>query len=269
MSNPEDPLKKSLEFAEMFQKAKEFTEELLKENERLRFKIASLEAGGGGQAGDDRVKTLDQRVRDLENKLAEVEARYRKVEEENKEFADRYIEIEEQNNNLANLYVASYQLHSTLDFKEVVRIVQEIVINLIGAEVFHVLMVSEKTGQLEVEASEGQTPGRTTIPIGDGLIGKAAQTGENFFSESVARRDPSPFEEPLAAIPLKIKDSTIGVISINKLLVHKKQFTSMDYELFTLLAGHAATAAFSAKLYSTSARKLTTLQGFLDMLKQK
>ena len=196
-------------------------------------------------------------------------ARYRKVEEENKEFADRYIEIEEQNNNLANLYVASYQLHSTLDFREVVRIVQEIVINLIGAEVFHVLMVSEKTGQLEIEASEGQTPGRTTIPVGDGLIGKAAQSGENYFAASVARRDPAPFEEPLAVIPLKIKESTIGLISINKLLVQKTQFTSMDYELFTLLAGHAATAIFSAKLYSTSARKLTTLQGFLDMLKQK
>jgi hypothetical protein len=41
----------------------------------------------------------------------------------------------------------------------------------------------------------------------------------------------------------------------------------MDHELFTLLAGHAATAIFSAKLYSTSERKLITLQGFLDMLK--
>ena len=29
------------------------------------------------------------------------------------------MEIEEENNNLANLYVASYQLHSTLDFDEV------------------------------------------------------------------------------------------------------------------------------------------------------
>jgi hypothetical protein len=105
--------------------------------------------------------------------------------------------------------------------------------------------------------------------VGDGLIGKAAQSGENYFAPSVARRDPSPFEEPLAVIPLKIKESTIGLISINKLLVQKTQFTSMDYELFTLLAGHAATAIFSAKLYSTSARKLTTLQGFLDMLKQK
>jgi len=260
--------RKGQDVLQIVTKAKEFTEEVLKENERLRYKIASLEAGGGGQAADERVQILQNKVNTLEEKLAEIEASYRKVEEENKEFADRYIEIEEQNNNLANLYVASYQLHSTLDFKEVVRIVQEIVINLIGAEVFHVLMVSEKTGHLEVEASEGQTPGRTEVPLGEGEIGKAAQTGDNFFADNVARTDPSPFEEPLAVIPLKIKDSTIGVISINKLLVQKTQFTTMDYELFTLLAGHAATAIFSAKLYSSSARKLTTLQGFLDMLKQ-
>ena len=268
MSNDE-LTRKGQDVLQIVTKAKEFTEEVLKENERLRYKIASLEAGGGGQGADERVKVLQHKVHGLEEKLAEIEASYRKVEEENKEFADRYIEIEEQNNNLANLYVASYQLHSTLDFKEVVRIVQEIVINLIGAEVFHIFMVSEKTGQLEVEASEGQTPGRNAIPLGDGDIGEAAQNGENFFADDVARTEPSPFEEPIAVIPLKIKESTIGVISINKLLVQKTQFTTMDFELFTLLAGHAATAVFSAKLYSSSARKLTTLQGFLDMLKQQ
>ena len=267
MSNDE-LTRKGHDVLQIVAKTKEFTEEVLKENERLRYRIASLEAAGGDQADDERTRDLQKQVQALEEQLAENEARFRKVEEENQEFADRYIEIEEQNNNLANLYVASYQLHSTLDFKEVVRIVQEIVINLIGAEVFHVLMVSEKTGQLEVEASEGQTPGRTSIPLGEGEIGKAAQAGENFFAESVARTDPSAFEEPIAVIPLKIKDSTIGVISINKLLVQKTQFTTMDYELFTLLAGHAATAIFSSKLYSSSARKLSTLQGFLDMLKQ-
>ncbi len=267
MSNDE-LTRKGRDVLQIVTKAKEFTEEVLKENERLRFKLASLEAGGGGQAADERIRALQQKVHALEEKLAEIEASYRKVEEENKEFADRYIEIEEQNNNLANLYVASYQLHSTLDFREVVRIVQEIVINLIGAEVFHIFMVSEKTGQLEVEASEGQSPARTAIPLSEGTIGGAAATGENYFADSVARTTPSPFEEPIAVIPLKIKDSTIGVISINKLLVQKTQFTTMDYELFTLLAGHAATAIFSAKLYSSSARKLSTLQGFLDMLKQ-
>jgi nitrate/nitrite-specific signal transduction histidine kinase len=264
----DDPNRKGQEFFQMFLKAKEFTEELLKENERLRFKVASLEATGGSPAvAEERVRELGTRVRELEERLAEMEARYRKVEEENKEFADRYIEIEEQNNNLANLYVASYQLHSTLDYKEVVRIVQEIVINLIGAEAFHVFMVSEKTGQLELECSEGQEAPLTAIPLGEGPIGRVAKTGENVFADKVAHAEPTPFDQPIAIIPLKIKDSVIGVISINKLLIQKTAFTTMDHELFTLLAGHAATAIFSAKLYSTSARKLTTLQGFLDMLK--
>ena len=263
MDKPDDPGKKGQEFFQMFLKAKEFTEELLRENERLRFKLAHAETAGG----DDRSRELSTRVRDLEERLREMETRYRKVEEENKEFADRYIEIEEQNNNLANLYVASYQLHSTLDFKEVVRIVQEIVINLIGAEAFHVYMISDKSPQLELEGSEGQEAGRAVIPLGDGIIGKAAKSGENYFADRVSYPEPTPFEEPLAVIPLKIKESVIGVISINKLLVQKTHFTMMDYELFTLLAGHAATAVFSSKLYSASERKLTTLQGFLDMLK--
>ncbi len=210
---------------------------------------------------------MNKRIRELEDRLAELQTRFRKVEEENKEFADRYIEIEEQNNNLANLYVASYQLHSTLDYKEVVRIVQEIIINLIGAEAFHLLMMSEKTRALELESSEGQQAPVASVPLGEGPIGMAAQTGENYFAEQVSHREPTPFQQPIAVIPLKIKDTVIGVISINKLLVQKTAFTTMDYELFTLLAGHAATAIFSAKLYSTSARKLTTLQGFLDMLK--
>jgi nitrate/nitrite-specific signal transduction histidine kinase len=272
MDKPDDPAKKGQEFFQMFLKAKEFTEELMRENERLRFKVANLQTSGESPAPsgppDDRVRELTGRIQELESRLVELEDRYRKVEEENKEFADRYIEIEEQNNNLANLYVASYQLHSTLDYREVLRIVQEIVINLIGAEAFHILMVSEKTGQLDVESSEGQSAPVPSVAVGDGLIGQAAKTGENYFASQVAYREPTPFDKPVAVIPLKIKDSVIGVISINKLLVQKTQFTTMDYELFTLLAGHAATAIFSAKLYSTSARKLTTLQGFLDMLKQ-
>src|SRR6185295_3042021 len=206
-------------FLELFNKGKEFTEELLRENQRLRYRLAAVETEQKGGGSSEEVQKLRDQIVHLTEENKRIHERFSAIEEENKDFANRYIEIEEQNNNLANLYVASYQLHSTLDFREVVRIVQEIVINLIGAEVFHVLMVSEKTGQLEIEASEGQTPGRTTIPVGDGLIGKAAQSGENYFAPSVARRDPSPFEEPLAVIPLKIKESTIGLISINKLLV--------------------------------------------------
>jgi hypothetical protein len=40
----------------------------------------------------------------------------------------------------------------------------------------------------------------------------------------------------------------------------------MDHELFALLAGHAATAIFAAQLYGQSERKLSTIQGFIDLL---
>ena len=69
--------RKGQDILQIVAKAKEFTEELLKENERLRFKIAALEASGGAQATDERLRTMQRRVLELEEKLAEIETRYR------------------------------------------------------------------------------------------------------------------------------------------------------------------------------------------------
>ena len=88
---------------------------------------------------DEEYKKLRKRVEELEAEKVEILDRIQQIEAENHNFANRYVEIETENNNLANLYIASYQLHSTLDFKEVLQIIMEIVINLIGAEEFSVL----------------------------------------------------------------------------------------------------------------------------------
>jgi transcriptional regulator with GAF, ATPase, and Fis domain len=167
---------------------------------------------------------------------------------------------------LANLNIASYQLHSTLDFKEVLQIILEIVINLIGAEEFGVLLLDEKTNRLEPVASEGIAPGEIpSVNVGQGVVGEAVKTGENYFIDSMEGYQRA-FDKPIVCIPLKIKEHVIGVIVIYKLLVQKNEFTSVDYELFTLLAGHAATAIFSSRMYSDSERKLSTIQGFIDLL---
>src|SRR5213075_1241359 len=123
---------KAEKFLELFNKGKEFTEELLRENQRLRYRLASLETEQ--KPAPEEVQRLRDQITQLTEENKRIHERFSAIEEENKDFANRYIEIEEQNNNLANLYVASYQLHSTLDFREVIQIVQEIVINLIGAE---------------------------------------------------------------------------------------------------------------------------------------
>ncbi len=275
MSEPIDPTRKHEDFLKLFTKGKEFTEELLKENERLRYRLVAMEdelAKGPIRPPSD----VDQQMGRLEQRIAELVAenerlltRFRRVEEENKDFANRYIEIEEQNNNLANLYVASYQLHSTLDFREVLQVVQEIIINLVGAEIFALTLLDEKTNELKTVAHEGaeMMDGITNLSVrlGDGIIGEVAKTGESYYINQGDAANIDPLH-PLAAIPLKIKEHVIGVIVIHRLLQQKDSFSAVDYELFSLLAGHAATAIFSAKLYSQSERKLSTIQSFLDLL---
>jgi len=254
-------------FLELFNKGKEFTEELLRENQRLRYKLAATDTEG---ASREEVERLRAEVQQLTEENRRIATRFREVEEENKDFAHRYIEIEEQNNNLANLYVASYQLHSTLDFREVITIVQEIVINLIGAESFAILLLDEKTNELKAIAWEGADvmPGVDGVSarLGDGVLGQVAKTGESYYINQDIEGGTVTIDKPLAAVPLKIKEHVIGLIVIYKLLQQKDSFSAVDYELFSLLAAHAATAIFSSKLYSQSERKLNTIQSFLDLL---
>ncbi|PLX72162.1 MAG: diguanylate phosphodiesterase [Desulfuromonas sp.] len=264
-----DQQKRAEEFLQVFKKGADFTHDLLKENERLRYNQVQLEEqlkelqSSDGSAGSEK---LLEKIQKLEDEKDQILGRIKQVEAENVDFANRYVEIENENNMLANLYIASYQLHSTLDFREVLQVILEIVINLIGAEEFSVLLLDEKSNKLAAVASEGlQNSDLPTFELGEGIIGEMAKTGENYFIDELEgyERD---FHHPLVCIPLKIKEHVIGVIVIYKLLVQKEKFTDVDYELFTLLAGHAATAIFSSKLYTESERKLSTIQGFIDLM---
>ncbi len=258
------------EFLSMFSRGLEFTKELVQENEKLRKKILFLEQQQNTAAHDpkdwDGLRAeLLARIESLENEKRGALERLHEVEEENRHFADRYLEVEEENNNLANLYVASFQLHSTLRMNEVVSIILEIVINLIGAEIFAIYAVDENSGAIAPIASEGFEVKRfPSARLGSGLIGEAVASGQLYTAEAGSTHDDM---TPIVCIPLRVQEQPVGAIVIHRLLAQKDGFTALDHELFTLLAGHAATALFSARLYSQSERKLNTIQGFLELLK--
>ncbi len=261
----EHPLASRQEILQIFKKGAEFTEDLLKENERLRFRVADLE-NERKQSGTDRalVQELLQKVHRLEAEKNELVERFSEVERENRDFAERYVTIEQENNNLLNIYVASYQLHSTLDFDEVLGAIAEVVLNFIGAEVFLVAMVEEGMEDLRVLVNEGLTIATDRITQ-SGTVGEVVGSGVPHFVTDIDGLSVA-LESPAICIPLKIKDQVIGIISIYKFLRQKKRLASVDHELFTLLAGHAATALFASKLYTDSKRKLNTIQGFIDLV---
>ena len=257
------------EFLSLFSRGAEFTRDILAENGRLRERIAAVEDRQDHAAENDAEwsklrEELLSRISGLEHERRAYLERLKAVEEENRDFAVRYLEVEEENNNLANLYVASFQLHSTLDLSEVLTVVTEIIINLIGADVFAVYVLDEKTSQLEPVASEGAALSSfPRMPLGSGDVGTAVQQGETACRDGRASEDQ---ERPIVCIPLRVGERPIGAIAIHRLLAQKDCVTPLDHELFTLLAGHAATAIFAAQLFAQSERKLNTIQGFIDLL---
>ena len=136
-----------------------YTQDLLGENERLRLLVATLEAERSrllrsASVREDMVLELDRlreavalletekhRAQQLvlssceeldghRRERAVLERQVAEIEKESRVFREQFELVEAQNSNLANLYVASYRLHGTLDRKEVLAAIQEIVANL-------------------------------------------------------------------------------------------------------------------------------------------
>ncbi len=244
------------EFIEtFFRRGAEFTEELMRENERLRYRIVQLEEEQKSRADLDKPGSAQQSLRELVARIEALEAertallsRYAGVELESGDFAARYHDIERENNHLANLYVASFQLHSTLDLREVTQIILEILLNFIGAKVVAVQLIDDERSVLRTLAAEGIE--RTQVPegaIGSGRVGEVIGSGTAFFDEWRSRGKLD-LADPMIVSPLKIRDKVVGVIVVWEMLQQKTSLAEVDYELFNLLCAHAASALQGAKL---------------------
>jgi hypothetical protein len=174
-------------------------------------------------------------------------------------------ELRTQNEAISNLYVAKHRLHATFKPNEVMTIVQEILIELVGAKQFGILMLDQKKKVLRLVAGHGvedRLPGKT-VPAGEGIIGDVATTGKPFFFENTKSSDERT-HLPLATIPLKMKDSTMGVVVIYQLLGHKESLSPVDHQLLDLVAEHAPKALLSAHLFSSRGAKRPIGTSVLD-----
>jgi len=227
--------------------------------------LAAAEAGAG--LADTGQQVVDKAKSELADENQRLLARIGELEDENRDFAEQLIEIEQVNNNLTNLYIASTKLHSELDHERVVSIIKEVVINFVGAEKFALLHHDEGKSQLIYETGEEFNAAEfPALSADEGLWKEVVQKGESFYLEgSVVEGSDDP-TMPLAAIPLRIHDRSMGVLAIYRLFVQKERFEPVDYQLFSMMAEHAATALFSSSLYGASERKRETYKGLMDLL---
>jgi nitrate/nitrite-specific signal transduction histidine kinase len=180
-------------------------------------------------------ENLAQRVDDHNALLRRVA----ELRRENETVVRRFTEIESQNANLANLYVASCQLHASLDRREVIAAIREIVVTHIGSQEFAIYERRGADRLRMIESSEGAPPAFRDVVFGDGIIGKVAASGEPFISNG----DHGRAYGIAACVPFEVNGRVTGAIAIFRLDPRKEVgLEALDEELLGLLSSQAGIA---------------------------
>jgi len=232
---------------------RKYIQDLLNENERLRELVGTLQEEQSHTVGSLRrqVEMLRAELEENRSEETRLKKHLEETQEENRRFFEQYAEVEQENANLANLYVASYRLHGTLDRQQVLDVIQEIVINLVGSEEIGIFEMDEDGASLRLISSFGiEAETLKQVPLGRGAIGASAQSGEiNIWSRSASAEREAGLS---ACVPLKLDGRVTGVIAVFGLLPQKPDLGPLDRELFELLATHAATALYCTSLHAKS-----------------
>ncbi|HZI02794.1 MAG TPA: GAF domain-containing protein [Archangium sp.] len=200
-------------------------EELRHENEALRVEVAALRAENGRLRA-----SLAQREENAQWRL------------------QRQGLVEAELAHLVRLRVATQRLHESLHPLELLDILQDLLINLVGSET---LGIFEREGaELVLRVSLGIDAERfRRLPLGeDGPIGRSARTGAPWLEELMeADSAHHRTEGPRACVPLRLGGHVLGMMVLFGLLPHKPRLEPGDRELLELLATEGGRALYCAR----------------------
>lgn len=268
---PPEDLKKERDafIQQFFRKGAQFTEELLKENERLRAQLADIEGDNkrlrAHLASDEAIRDLIRKIESLEQEKQLLISESSRIATEQSSLSLQYADVEGELANFANLYVATSQLHQARSVRNVVRNLKELLAQLLGAAAFVIYLVDDKREVLHAIGSEGVVASEVARRVvGEGPIGKAFEKGEIVMDPT---RDASTctVADPACVIPLVNDGVVVGVIAVVSTLEQKTEFGRVDHELFKLLGAQAAPALCNAYLYTKAGRTMPALEHFLGL----
>jgi hypothetical protein len=220
----------------------------------------------------DRAAELAKAIESKPETPGDLSARLADVESDREELSTKLAEYEQQVGRLMNLYVATYQLHATLDPGEVQATIAEIAINLLGAERFVLLFwkkeAPEPTAECEVAFAQGLEDDHSGL-YRNGMYGGGDPAVDATLADGVLRIGPIDGSQALACVPLTVQGATVGALVILKLFDHKAMLRPEDRDLLDLIAAHAASALFAARVYSVTDRKLKTLESLVALVRRQ
>ena len=183
------------------------------------------------------------------------------------ENARLYARTQARARQLTTLNEVSRSITSTLDLPAVLRLIIAKAMEILEVEAGSLLLTDEETNELVFQIALGPVETKlrdTRLPLGTGIAGTVAQTGEALIVNDV-HHDPRWYTDldmitdfatrSIICVPLISHNAVIGVVeAINK--KDGSPFNEEDLNLLTSFAAQAAIAIENARLYTRTDEKL-------------
>ena len=191
----------------------------------------------------------DKSAEELLKENAKLRSRLEDLVVQHREALHRLAEADKQNQALQTLFVTAYQLHATLDPVEVVKTLDEILVNLLGAERFCLWGTNGDGEPTELLLVSEGAEGTQALSTGERRLARATFVYGAWYQDPT--QSPLPGVEAVAVVPLKVTSSPVGVLVIRAFLDHKPTLNKVDRNVLGLLADQAGAAICSARLHAS------------------
>lgn len=154
---------------------------------------------------------------------------------------------------LNTLHEVGKTLGMVLDINKLLEMVLDLTAKVLGGvKTSSVILYDEETDSLQVMLYKGSRSVETLQPIkvGEGIAGKVFAKGEPIIINDLQTSDQKGSEGQRSSIcvPLKVKDRTIGVLSVSD-KVSGEVFDGSDLEMLVTLASQISVTLYNAQLY--------------------
>lgn len=183
----------------------------------------------------------------------------------------------EKTEELNTLFNLSTEIVSSLSIDKVLNKIMKVSLEMLNAETGSLMLIDENTKKLYIKASVGldeEIVRNTVLKMGERIAGWIAKNGEPLLFTDGLKNDPrfSHLEEreeikSSLCVPLKIKDTVIGVLNVNN-LTSATNFTEKDLELLLTFANQAAVAIENANLYEKERKQRRELEEKIEELER-
>ncbi len=177
--------------------------------------------------------------------------------------------------NLSRIGYINRKINSPMNLTDLLTVIMDIAKELASAEGASLLLTDNETDDLifnVVIGEKGDVIKGDRVPVGKGIAGIVAQTGEPLIVDD-AQNDPRFYKKidskynfhtrNILAVPMKLMDSLVGVLEVIN-SIDREGFDDWDLKLLSYLADTAAIAISNRRMYYDLTNRIDELTALYE-----